>query len=318
MPDPRILQFKFPSFTGLQNFQIGFTGDQENWETLMVEGETDLDSDLLNSESVYELDGVNTTDDEDNNGAAASTPPHWYRVRYKRAGKWSNWSEPFVFPSIEDFMAGMKGNLKDPGEFGQTPLLSDKDYRLHVANAVQAFERSHPNYVSQVYDMTSNTQSYPLPDEWSVYTSSITQIEYPVGQVPRRFIQANLVYWDEQTMEWRFRRIYPSEGEQARIYCTARHKRDGSTVPVAFYEAVLMWATGDAAQQIRAKSNQFGDVMMGADYVAIDPRIREWAKIADEWKKQAERMWGSGVTGVRATIDYYEDHGRVPPVVWGG
>lgn len=316
MPDPRILTFPILATTGTTAFQIAYSGDQVAWTTLRVAGAEDIPVASLTGRQ-YVLDGVNTEDDADNNGAAASTPPNWYRTRLKAGGLYGQWSDARVFPSLEDFIAGMKLQLKDPAAMGGAPLLLDSDYRLKVANAVSAFESRHPRLASQVFDLTSGVYEYDQPDDWTPAYSFFVQAEYPADRQPRSFIPVDYVAADEATLTWAFRRVNPGPGEQCRVYFATRHARDGRTIPVSFYESVLMWATGDAAQQIRAKSNQFGDLFTGADYVSIDPRIREWAKIADSWKKQAEAVWGPGSTGVRAHIASYEDHGRVPPQVWG-
>jgi hypothetical protein len=317
MADPRILTYQVPKKTGVTHFQIGFSDDGENWDTVKVEGTTDLAVGLLASDYTYELDGVNIEDDADNNSQSASIAPQWYRVRVKIGGKWKQWGEPFVHPSPEDFVAAMKRQLKDPSLEGGTALLIDADYRLHLANAVEAFEKYHPAIAEEVFDMEASVTGYRLPYDWTPSFSHITQVEYPVGSSPRRFLPADYVIYDQSVRQWRWRRICPSEAEQARLYFTTRHSRDGSTVPVANFNSVLMWATGDAASQLRASRNQFGDVFTGADFAQIDPRIREWGKIATDFKKQAEAMWGAGVTGVRSNIAHYEDHGRIPGRVLG-
>lgn len=316
MAYPRILTFNLPVSSGTTHFQIQFSADRETWTNLRVEGTDELEVALVEDRK-YVLDGVNTTDDADNNGAAASTPPMFYRYRLKAGGKWNQWSAPTVFPSADDFIMGMKRFLKDPSLSGGNALLDRQDYLLHLANAIDAFEKTHPHNTSQVFDLLTNVQDYDLPDLWAPGYSHVTQVEYPVGHSPRSFAPADYVIYDEETGQWRFRRIWPTATEQARLYFTTRHDRSGETVPESFFESVLMWATGDAAQQLRAKSNQFGDLMLGADFVAIDPRIKEWGRIADSFKGQAEQVWGTGRSSVRAHIPAYEDHGRVPGSVWG-
>jgi hypothetical protein len=317
MADPRILNFQIPVISGISHFQIQFSMDSENWETVSAANVTELPASALDAAGAYELDGVNTTDSGTENRSAASTPPMRYRTRTKVASKWSVWSEAFVFPSVEDFIQSMKQQLKDPGLTLGTPLLTDQDYRLHVGNAVEAFEKRYGAVLSETIDLTSGTRDYSLPWAWTPGYSSIVQVEYPVGNSPRSFIPNDWVIVDESGGQWRFRRGDPDAGSQARLYFTARHARDGSTVPVAFFNSVLMWATGDAAMQVRAYKNQFGDVHTGADYMGIDPRIREWGKIADSFKKQAEETWGTGMTSARTNIAAYEDHGLIPARVRG-
>lgn len=345
MADPRVLTFEIPVNYLLETetdpdrrhktdaVQIQFSRDRINWTDYKVDAEPiiqliwtqegDSDSQIVE----VEIDGVNGTEDDDNNPVSASTPPNWYRYRTRTtvttvllqfvSAKWGNWGQPFLFPSAEDAIHGMKTQLKDPSLSGNAALLDDSDYYLNWVNAIEAFERLHPRMASQTYDLTADEQSYDLPTEWEYGFSSIEQCEYPVGEEPRLFIYADWLVPDEQVSQWRFLRVFPDATEQARLYFTAKHYRDGSTIRASQFQSVVMWATGSAAQQIMAYRNQFGDVLVGADYMMIDPRIKLWGQIAKDYKTQAERIWGSSATGVRTHVPLYDDHGRLPASVWG-
>lgn len=317
MADTRIITFKVPISASTTHFQVQFSNDRREWTTLKVSGVSDIPVASL-SDRAYTLDGVNSAaDSATHNVQEASTPPMWYRLRLKATSTYGNWLAPFVVSSPEDFIEAVKRQLKDPSLNGNTELLSEQDYLLHLAQAVSAFEKRHPYTASQVYALTDDTQEYDLPDDWSYGFSFVTQVEYPTGSDPRRYVHADYVIPDEATATWRFREIYPDSGESVRLYFRSRHGQDGSTVPAHFFNSVVLWAAGDAAMQLRSKSNQFGDLMIGADYVQIDPRIKEWGKIASEWKAQAEAMWGQGGSGVRTHLIAYDDHGRIPGRVTG-
>lgn len=318
MADPRILQFQIPLKTSpaTTHFQIGASNDGgENWTLLKRAGTSDLAVNLL-TDRVYTLDGVNGTDDASNNAVELSMPPMRYRLRLKHAGGYEQWLEPFVFPSSEDFILALQEELKDPALDGGQALLSVSDYRRKIANAVGAFELKQPRSTSQVYALTSDEQSYDLPDLWQRTYSRVTGCEYPTGEEPRTFIPADYIYIDEDVSEWRFTRIYPGTGESARLYYTTRHARDGSTVPVTYFESVLAWAVADCAEQLARKFNQFGDFYSGSEITQTDPRVKTWRELAKTGKAQAEAMWGQGASGVRTRMDLYEDHGRIPAQVW--
>lgn len=312
MADPRVLVIPVPTATNTTHFNIQFSEDRVNWTTVNAAGVTDIPIASL-SDRKYTLDGINTVVGSTENRPIASAPPKWYRLRMKATTTYSNWLDPFVFPSSEDFVSWVKRHLKDPVLTGDTALLEDLDYMDHVGAAVKEFESVHPRILSQLFTMTAEVQTYSLPDDWSNDFSRILEIEYPVSSTdPKKYVSEKLIFWDDQLGKWRFRRIYPAASEQTRIYYTTRHARDGSSVPQAHFESVAMWAAGDAAEQIMAHKNQFGDVSIGADYVSIDPRIKQWGTIAQSLKRQARALWGSGATGVRARIPYYEDHGEIP------
>ncbi len=314
MADARILNFILPSVSGLTKFEIEF-GDGSDWTKLKVDAVTELDDSLLVNR-VYTLDGVNTIDDSDNNGNAASQPPRQYRMRVKGATNWTAWTEPILFPSAEDFVLGMKNHLSDPSLAGGQALMTENQYRQHLTQAIAAFEKNHPLTDNQVFDMASQVVGYALPYEWDYSYSNVVRVEYPEGETPKSFLHLDYIITDEEVGEWNFRRTSPRAGETLRLYFTRRHRRNGSTIPFAYYDSVLIWATGDCAQQLRSKSNQFGNVSTGADFMLIDERIIQWGKIADEYKKQAESVWGAGNNSVRAHLPDWEDHGAVPPEVW--
>lgn len=318
MPDPRILPFYIPADSTHTHFQIQFSVDQMNWADLKVGGVTALSVSLL-SGSVYTLDGVNATDDANNNKAVASTPPNWYRFRLQ-VSNWSNWSGPCVYPSQEDFMAGMKSQLADPSFSDPTEqqLLSDPDYLRHLANACQAYEAVYARRIYQVQALTTGIQQYALPTLWDEEFSFFDEVEYPYGLIPRSTLQPHFLFVDMPRRVWRFQRILPVTGESAALYFTARHSRDGATIPSTSFESVLMWACGDAAQQLRGKANQWGNVFVGSDYVQNDPKVREWARIATDYKEQAEKIWGSPTTGMFTHTSSYDYHGVPPPSVWSG
>lgn len=318
MADPRILPFNIPVRTSpaTTHFRIGFSSDGgETWTLLKVDGSSDLDVDLLENRT-YTLDGVNATDDADNNAAEASTPPMRYRVQLKHAGGYEGWGEPFVFPSPEDFVQGMQEELKDPTLEGGQALLAVSDYRRKLGNAVAAFELKQPRHASQLFTLTSDEQSYGLPDAWSPTYSQIEACEYPAGEEPRQFIPADRIFTDEAVGEWRFDGIWPDADETARLYFTAKHARDGSTVPASYFDSVLKWAVADAAEQLARKYNQFGDYSVGSEMTLTDPRVKSWRELAKSGKAEAERMWGQGASGVRTHLEQYDTHGRIPASVW--
>jgi hypothetical protein len=201
--DPRILTFSVPLVSGTTtHFRIQFGSDLEDWTLLKIGGATDLAVALLTGRT-YVLDGVNATDDDNNNKAAASTPPNWYRVQLKSASGYGAWGEPFVFPSLADFLHNLRHQLQDPALIGGTDLLPAEAYRMRVQSAIEAFERVQPRETSQLFSLTSGDYTYSLPDEWATGYSRVSRIEYPADETPRRFYKSDAVFADEQQSEWR-------------------------------------------------------------------------------------------------------------------
>lgn len=316
MASPRILSFPIATVTASTHFSVQFSPDRDAWTYLKVAGATDLLVALLSSRK-YSLDGVNATDDANNNKAVASTAPMWYRTRLKATTTYGNWGQPFVFPSAEDFTNFAQRRIKDPSIIGKAALLETQDYLDHLISAIKNFEQYHPQLENQTYSMTANTQSYNLPDDWCNDFSYIREVEYPIQAAdPKTYLKPDYVEVDEARGQWYFVRIYPSSSETARLIFTSRHARDGSTVPVSHFESVGLYMAGSACEQIMAEKTQFGDVRIGGDFVAIDPRIKRWGELAMSLKGQAMKLWDAGGTSARTRIPHYDDHGAIPAEVW--
>jgi hypothetical protein len=315
MPDARVISIPIPIESATTHFNIQYSEDRINWTTLSAAGVTDLLISALTNRK-YDLDGVNTTSSTTENRPVASTPPMYYRYRLKATTTYGSWSSAFLIPSADDFLRFVKRRLKDPSladETNNTALLTDTDYLDCIGNAVKAFELVHPRQVQQSFSMTSSEQDYNLPDLWSYQFSQVIEVEYPVQSTdPRSVIHKEYVSVDESQGKWRFRQVFPGTGETTRLFYTTRHELDGSTVPAQWFDSVGMWAAGDAAEQIQAHKNQFGDLQIGAEYISIDPRIQKWGEIGRNLKRQAHEQWGSTGSGVRAYMPLYEDHGRIP------
>jgi hypothetical protein len=317
--DPRRLELRIPTHPDTTHFEIQFSEDRVEWDVLDIASVepsvTLIPVSDLSEENVYVLDGINT----DKKGPkVSSTPPMWYRFRLKSDAGFSAWSAPFVVPSPEDFLNYMKRRLADPSLTGGVALMSDTDYLDRLSNAVDAFEQSHPHELSEEFTLTASTQTYRLPLLWDDTFSRVQSVEYPVKATdPRSFIRPEDVVVDRVARQWRFiNGIYPGTGEKARLSFTVRHHRDGSSVPAHHFESVALWATGDAAEALALRFNQFGDASFGAQVIDPGDRVKQFSTMGQELKRQAVRIWGSARTGTRGRISHYDDHGRVNLRLW--
>ncbi len=168
MADPRIVNIPVPLLASTVNIYVQYSPDDETWLNVKHDDTTAFEADPDNK--VVTLDGVNAIpDDSTSNLRAATTPPMYYRYRFEYGdGNLTNWYPQLVIPSPEDFIYRLKLELKDPSLDGKRELLSNRDYRQRVAMAVTRFERFQPRHAAQVFDLTSNDQSYNLPDDWDL------------------------------------------------------------------------------------------------------------------------------------------------------
>jgi hypothetical protein len=202
---------------------------------------------------------------------------------------------PFPY-AISDFVGEILNVLSDDsnrlGGTGGTVLPS------LVARAIlERYSQDSPLWI--VSDVDGNGTNYvALPvapgegDDLPVFEpnfSIISQIEYPIEQQPPQLVldsdfrvyrtpgQADriLINFDS-----------PAEGDSLRVTWSARHLRDGSTVPDKDFYAVVDFAASLAAEKLASFYVGTGDSSMQADVVQYRSKSAEMLAIAKALRKR--------------------------------
>jgi hypothetical protein len=198
---------------------------------------------------------------------------------------------PFPY-AIADFVAEIPNVLSD-----DSGKITQSLSALVMRAILERYSQDAPLQI--VSDVVGNGTNYlPLPiapgegDDLPVWESNfsvISQIEYPVGQQPPQLI-----------LDSDFR-IYHTPGEPDRILCnfdnptaqqtmrvswSARHLRDGSTVPDKDFYAITDFAASLGAERLASFYVGTGDSSISADVVQYRSKSAEMLSVAKALRKR--------------------------------
>ena len=211
---------------------------------------------------------------------------------------------PFPY-AIADFVAEIPNVLSDDTGRLTASLAS------FVARAIlQRYSQDSPLYL--VSDIQGNGTNYiPLPvapgegGDLPVFESNfstITQIEYPIGQQPPQLILDSdfRVYRTPGMPDQILINFDTPNAEQTlRATWTARHLADGSTVPDKDFYAVVDFAASLGAERLASFYVGTGDSTIQADVVQYRSKSSEMLKVASALRKRYYNHMGveEGTTG---------------------
>jgi hypothetical protein len=180
---------------------------------------------------------------------------------------------PFPY-AIPDFVAEIPNVLADDAK-----RISANTWTALVTRAIlERYSQDAPLYL--VSDVEGNGTNYiPLPAApgegadlpvWESNFSVIQQIEFPIGQQPPQLIldsDFRVYRTPGQPDQILINFDTPQEGDSLRVTWTARHLRDGSTVPDKDFYAVTDFAASLGAENLASFYVGTGDSTMQADVV---------------------------------------------------
>jgi hypothetical protein len=136
--------------------------------------------------------------------------------------------------------------------------------------------------------------------------SEITQIEYPIGQVPEEDVRSEdwELYRSPSGYQIMLSAYLPLANEQIRFTWTAQHAPDGSTVPVADFYAVCDYAASLCLEGMAARASQSGDNTLGADTVNYRSKSQEYLTLAKAKRKSYFNHMGVDENALGAEDEY--------------
>jgi hypothetical protein len=212
---------------------------------------------------------------------------------------------PFPY-AIPDFVAEIPNVLADDAK-----RISANTWTALVTRAIlERYSQDAPLYL--VSDVEGNGTNYiPLPAApgegadlpvWESNFSVIQQIEFPIGQQPPQLIldsDFRVYRTPGQPDQILINFDTPQEGDSLRVTWTARHLRDGSTVPDKDFYAVTDFAASLGAENLASFYVGTGDSTMQADVVQYRSKSAEMLKCAAALRKRYYNHMGveEGTTG---------------------
>lgn len=212
---------------------------------------------------------------------------------------------PFPY-AISDFVAEIPNVISDDA----ARIASGNWTALVIRAILERYSADRPLYL--VSDIDGNGTNYlPLPvapgsgDDlplWESNFSVIERIEFPIGQQPPQLVDDSdfRIYSTPGAAD----RILinfdtPNSGDSMRVTWTARHLRDGSTVPDKDFYAVTDFAASLGAEKLATFYVGTGDSTLQADVVNYRSKSQEMLNVAKALRKRYYNHMGieEGATG---------------------
>ncbi len=156
------------------------------------------------------------------------------------------------------------------------------------ASAIERYSKDRP--VLKVEDVTSaGGNALPLPAGWETDFSDLQNLEYPLDQVPPRYV-SNEDYYQYISPTGKTINLLTtlSDGEQARMTYTITHTLSLTvdTIPLGDREPVCCLAAASLCDQLAGLYSGDSDSTIQADSVNHQSKASEFAKRANALRKR--------------------------------
>jgi hypothetical protein len=176
----------------------------------------------------------------------------------------------------------------DPLVQDTTKKLSDLDRNRLIGKAiVQRYSKDRPQHL--VEDIAGDGSAVTaMPASYEDNFSVIESIEFPIGNDPATLLEDDAWsrYRTPAGLKLRFASALPTVTEKVRVQYTARHAKDGSTVPAEDFDAVCDLAASLCLDALAAQYAQTGDSTIGADVVNYRTKSSEYMGLAKAARKR--------------------------------
>lgn len=153
-----------------------------------------------------------------------------------------------------------------------------------VVQALLAYGVDVPRQLMDTVVATGSTLA--LPQGWVPGQSTLSQVEFPVGQMPMATLPAATVVQPGGQVAIRLLVDSLPVDAVARIHFTAPHAADGSSIPAAHENAVACWAAAELCRQGATRAGHDRDATLQAASVATSSQSGDLARRAKDWATQ--------------------------------
>lgn len=157
--------------------------------------------------------------------------------------------------------------------------ITTEDKDRNILEAIKKYSKHRPDL--KVVDIAGNgTHDYSLPTGWIDEFSIIRSIEYPVGNVPADYLDADdyEIYQTTTAKKIRLNTYSPSASDSFRVSFTI--PRTDTTIPDNDVDAVCNLASSLCLEELANFYIQLGDSTIGADSVNYRSKSYEAAQRA--------------------------------------
>lgn len=164
------------------------------------------------------------------------------------------------------------------------------DYESAIALAVEQYGRDRPRRV--VEDVTADGSSVlPLPTAWQAFRSRIAALEYPTGEFPVSWIDAQYYGVVETPAGEEIRLVGAIQADETvRVHLLLPH--DEASVPARDLEAVAHYAAAGLMDQLSTLLADIQDSTISADAVERRSKSQEYASRARAYRARYHELLG--------------------------
>jgi len=201
-----------------------------------------------------------------------------------------------ILQEIRTRIQDTDNKLDDPTELEQ-----------FVEDGINRYTSDRPLIVA-TSAVAPGTKVLPLPTTFIKRFSSVQEIEYPIGNVPRRLLDDrnwNVIEWLDEIHTDDF--TIPA-GQSYRVVHTARHTikdyptvaspeqptATATTIPVTDFTAITIFSSSRAARAIAARYANTSESTLGADITNYRSKAQEYSSLADDLIEEYERLMHPG------------------------
>lgn len=153
-----------------------------------------------------------------------------------------------------------------------------------VAQALIVYSSDKPHVLTE--DTVANGDTIAVPPTWMEGVSTLTTVEYPVGEVPLVALAAAAVRPWGGAVRIVLQDTSLPAATPVRLHYTASHLADGSTVPASDENAVACWAAAELCRQAATRYGHDGDATINAASTNHASRSGDLARRAKDWLAQ--------------------------------
>jgi len=175
-----------------------------------------------------------------------------------------------LYDLIKNLVKDSSGKLDDP-----------TDYENNIAAAIKQYSKHRP--LELCADIAGeDSPDIALPADWAPGFSTVSAIEYPIGDVPESLIDSRdwRFYKTPSALYIRFSDVRPASAEEVRLQYTGLHSE--ATIPVNDLDAVANLAASYCCRQLAAAFAQTNDPTIQADSVNYRSKSSEFTALANK------------------------------------
>lgn len=179
--------------------------------------------------------------------------------------------------SLTDFTAAVSGLVRD-----ESLVLSTDDISRAITQMLARINHDQPR--TEVLDLSVEHGYAPLPDNWVVNVSQVVSCEYPLGQRPRRYIDAVLYTTpSEVTLD-----VQAATDGPIRLTYSLPHllDDDADTLPDQYREACACYSAAILCDQLAGYYSQTESSTIQSDAVDHNDKGRQFASRANGLRKR--------------------------------